>query len=76
MTGVQTCALPILLNAANEVAVAAFLDKQISFLAISCVIKAVLDVLPVSSVGCLDDVLVADAEARRAALQQINKISL
>lgn len=64
---------PAVLNAANEVAVAAFLDKQISFLSIPRVIEAVLDVLPVSTVDCLDDVLGADAEARRAAQQQIHK---
>lgn len=64
---------PAVLNAANEVAVAAFLDKQISFLSIPRVIEAVLDALPVGIVGCLDDVLGADAEARRAAQQQIQK---
>ena len=64
---------PAILNAANEVAVAAFLDKQISFLSIPRVIEAVLDALPVSPVGCLEDVLGADAEARRAAQQQVRK---
>ena len=64
---------PAMLNAANEVAVAAFLDKQISFLSIPRVIEAVLDALPVSTVGSLDDVLGADAEARRAARQQIGQ---
>jgi 1-deoxy-D-xylulose-5-phosphate reductoisomerase len=66
---------PAVLNAANEVAVAAFLDKQISFLSIPRVIEAVLDALPVGTVGCLDDVLGADAEARRAAQQQLKKSS-
>jgi len=66
---------PAVLNAANEVAVAAFLDKQISFLSIPRVIKSVLDALPVGIVGCLDDVLGADAEARRAAQQQLKKSS-
>ncbi|HSM98137.1 MAG TPA: 1-deoxy-D-xylulose-5-phosphate reductoisomerase [Gallionella sp.] len=64
---------PAVLNAANEVAVAAFLDKQISFLSIPRVIEAVLDALPVTPVGCLDDVLGADAEARRVARQQLQK---
>jgi 1-deoxy-D-xylulose-5-phosphate reductoisomerase len=64
---------PAVLNAANEEAVAAFLDRRISFLAIPRVIEAVLDTLPVSAVRCLDDVLGADAEARRAAQQQIEK---
>ena len=64
---------PAVLNAANEVAVAAFLDRQISFLSIPRVIKAVLDALPAGTVGCLDDVLGADAEARRVAQQQIQR---
>ncbi|WP_435626543.1 1-deoxy-D-xylulose-5-phosphate reductoisomerase [Candidatus Ferrigenium straubiae] len=62
---------PAMLNAANEVAVAAFLDKRISFLAIPRVIEAVLDALPAGNVGSIDDVLGADAEARRAAQRQI-----
>jgi len=66
---------PAALNAANEVAVAAFLDKQISFLAIPRIIEAVLDALPVSTVGCMDDVLGADADARHAAQQQVQKSS-
>ncbi|MBI3479896.1 MAG: 1-deoxy-D-xylulose-5-phosphate reductoisomerase [Nitrosomonadales bacterium] len=66
---------PAVLNAANEVAVAAFLDKQISFLSIPRVIETVLDALPVSVVGCLDDVLVADAEARCTAQRQIQQLA-
>jgi 1-deoxy-D-xylulose-5-phosphate reductoisomerase len=65
---------PALLNAANEVAVAAFLDGQISFLAIPAVIEAVLDSLPVVAVESLDDVLGADAEARISARQQIDRL--
>lgn len=67
---------PALLNAANEVAVAAFLDRRIPFLSIPRVIAAVLDALPVRTVGSLDDVLDADAEARRAAQQHIGQGSL
>jgi 1-deoxy-D-xylulose-5-phosphate reductoisomerase len=66
---------PAVLNAANEVAVAAFLDRQISFLAIPAVIGAVLDILPVVVVEGLEDVLGADAEARLVAQQQIEKLS-
>jgi 1-deoxy-D-xylulose-5-phosphate reductoisomerase len=65
---------PAVLNAANEVAVAAFLDRQISFLSIPRVIRAVLDELSVRDVVSLEDVLGADAEARQAAQQQIRKI--
>ncbi|MCX7193056.1 MAG: 1-deoxy-D-xylulose-5-phosphate reductoisomerase [Proteobacteria bacterium] len=64
---------PAVLNAANEIAVAAFLDNKISFLSIPAVVEDVLNALPVNSVTCLDDVLEADACARRAAE---NKISL
>lgn len=65
---------PAILNAANEVAVAAFLAKQISFLSIPRVIETVLDSLQVNAVGSLDDVLGADAEARRAAQQRIGQL--
>ena len=62
---------PALLNAANEVAVAAFLDKQISFLAIPRLIEEVLAAQPVMMVNTLDDVLAADAAARAAAQEII-----
>jgi 1-deoxy-D-xylulose-5-phosphate reductoisomerase len=65
---------PAVLNAANEEAVASFLDRQISFLSIPRVIRAVLDELSVRDVVSLEDVLFADAEARQAAQKQIRKI--
>ena len=65
---------PAVLNAANEVAVAAFLDQQIAFLSIPRVIEAVLNQLQVSTVSSLGDVLDADAEARSAADQFIRKL--
>jgi 1-deoxy-D-xylulose-5-phosphate reductoisomerase len=58
---------PAVLNAANEAAVAAFLDGRIPFLAISNVIREVLDALPSAPVNGLDDVLNADAAARAVA---------
>jgi len=64
---------PAVLNAANEVAVDAFLEKRIAFLDIPRIIAAVLDALPVRTVRSLDDVLGADAEARGAAQQQLRK---
>ena len=67
---------PAVLNAANEVAVAAFLAKQIPFLAIPRVIASVLNELPVTAVVSLDDVLGADADARRAASKQIQQLNL
>lgn len=65
---------PATLNAANEVAVAAFLDKQIFFLSIPRVIEAALEELPVNAVRSLDDVLTADVDARRVAVQQIERM--
>lgn len=59
---------PAILNAANEVAVAAFLDRQISFRAIPGVIERVLTQLPMSPADNLDTILAADQAARKAAL--------
>ncbi|MBS1188722.1 MAG: 1-deoxy-D-xylulose 5-phosphate reductoisomerase [Rhodocyclaceae bacterium] len=58
---------PAILNAANEVAVESFLDRRLPFLGIPRLIAATLDAVPVKAEGSLDDVLAADAEARRLA---------
>ncbi|MCX7172524.1 MAG: 1-deoxy-D-xylulose-5-phosphate reductoisomerase [Proteobacteria bacterium] len=58
---------PTLLNAANEVAVAAFLAGRLPFLKIADVIAAVLDRIPVSDLPDLDAVMSVDAEARVTA---------
>ncbi|MGH8671287.1 MAG: 1-deoxy-D-xylulose-5-phosphate reductoisomerase [Burkholderiales bacterium] len=60
---------PITLNAANEVAVAAFLDGRISFAAIARLIERTLNRVETSEVRALDDVLVTDREARAIAQQ-------
>ncbi len=65
---------PAVLNAANEVAVAAFLDRQISFLAIPRLIEEVLAALPVVAVNTLDDVLSADAAARKVTLERVRQM--
>lgn len=64
---------PAILNAANEVAVAAFLDRKISFNAIPTIITAALDTLPVTAVDTLADALAADAQARGFAEQVITE---
>ena len=64
---------PAILNAANEVAVAAFLDRQLPFLGIFRLNEAVLAALPAGPEGSLGDVLAADAEARRLAGQLITE---
>ena len=60
---------PAVLNAANEIAVEAFLGGRLSFLAISRLIEATLERVPVHAEGSLDDVFAADLEARRMAQQ-------
>ena len=58
---------PSLLNAANEVAVQAFLDGRLNFTRITAVIDQVMQQVQSAPVTALDDVLEADAAARRAA---------
>jgi 1-deoxy-D-xylulose-5-phosphate reductoisomerase len=58
---------PAILNAANEVAVASFLERRLPFPGIPRLIEATLAALPAGAEGSLDDVLAADAEARRIA---------
>jgi 1-deoxy-D-xylulose-5-phosphate reductoisomerase len=60
-------AAPAVLNAANEVAVARFLDGVIRFTEIPRLIEAVLERCPAGAVKTLADVLDADREARRCA---------
>ena len=63
---------PAVLNAANEVAVQAFLDKQISFSRISAVIAETLSRVPAAPVDTLESLLAQDSKARdqaRALLQ-------
>ena len=62
---------PTVLNAADEVAVAAFLDERIPFTGIAAVIERVLEEMPAAPVGHFDDLFAADAEARRRSDEQI-----
>jgi len=67
--------LPCALNAADEIAVAAFLEKRLPFLGIAAVIEKVLDKMPRTSLHSISDVLEADAEARRLARLEIQLVS-
>ncbi len=58
---------PIVLNAANEVAVAAFLDKKIRFTDIARVCRKLLEQFTEHAPSSLEDILSADAEARARA---------
>ncbi|MBP1123383.1 MULTISPECIES: 1-deoxy-D-xylulose-5-phosphate reductoisomerase [Pseudomonas] len=64
---------PAMLNAANEVAVAAFLDGRIRYLEIAGIIEEVLDHEPVTAVEGLDAVFAADAKARLLAGQWLER---
>jgi 1-deoxy-D-xylulose-5-phosphate reductoisomerase len=64
-------ALPCALNAADEVAVAAFLEHRLPFLGIAEVIERVLARTPRTRFASMDDVLQADAEARRFAQEEV-----
>jgi 1-deoxy-D-xylulose-5-phosphate reductoisomerase len=58
---------PCAYNAANEVAVAAFLDGRLSFLGIADVVEAALEAADGAPARDLDDLIEADAAARRVA---------
>jgi len=62
---------PALLNAANEVAVAAFLEQRIGFRQIDRVIAAVMDELPQGAASSIEAVMAQDALARAAATRII-----
>jgi 1-deoxy-D-xylulose-5-phosphate reductoisomerase len=55
---------PTVLNAANEVAVAAFLDKRIGFADITRVVATALDDMPTASARSLESLLACDREVR------------
>lgn len=58
---------PTILNAANEVAVGAFLAGRMSFLGIVRLVRDVLDRLPSAKIGSLEAIRETDAAARRVA---------
>lgn len=64
---------PARLNAANEVAVAAFLERRICFPEIARIIEDTLDREPSAAVENLDAVLAADARARALANDWLNR---
>ncbi|VXB53323.1 1-deoxy-D-xylulose 5-phosphate reductoisomerase [Luteimonas sp. 9C] len=63
---------PALLNAVNEVAVSAFLQGRLRFLAIPALVGHVLDTLPAAAAASLAVLRDADARARSAALRAID----
>ncbi len=67
---------PIVLNAANEVAVAGFLSGRLAFARISGVVEEVLARITPGRVRTLEDVLAADAQARAEAEQQLGAVAV
>ncbi len=65
--GAQPCAF----NAADEIAVAAFLEGQLPFLGIAQVIEKTLKRMPKVHPSNIEDVLAADREARRLATEEV-----
>ena len=56
---------PVVLNAANEIAVAAFLDKRIRFTAIAELIERALAAQPATALTSIEQCVAVDAETRR-----------
>ncbi|QOZ97813.1 1-deoxy-D-xylulose-5-phosphate reductoisomerase [Stutzerimonas stutzeri] len=64
---------PAMLNAANEVAVDAFLNRRIRFTEIASIIDDVLNREASVPTDCLEDVLTADRQAREVAVSWLNR---
>ena len=68
--------LPVVLNAANEVAVARFLEGKIGFTAISQVIERTMDAHPPAEVTTLEQVRAVDTWARECSLEVARAVEL
>ena len=68
-------ARPAILNAANEIAVAGFLDGQIGFMAIPAVVESVLEQYDAPAPSTVQDVLDIDEEARRLARRKMEAVA-
>jgi len=67
---------PCVLNAADEVAVAAFLERRIPFTAIAEVVERTLEAMPATVPGHFDDLYAADAEARDRARELVQAVKV
>jgi 1-deoxy-D-xylulose-5-phosphate reductoisomerase len=65
---------PAILNAANEVAVEAFLAEQIGFMDIPHIIESVLSAATIESVESIAQLVAVDAQARQAATAQMKAL--
>jgi 1-deoxy-D-xylulose-5-phosphate reductoisomerase len=67
---------PCVLNAADEVAVEAFLSDRIPFTAIAEVVERALEALPADPVGHFEELFAADAQARRLAGSLVEEVGV
>jgi len=67
--------MPAVLNAANEIAVASFLDSRLGFLDIPSVIETVMEKHDPEAAGSLETVIAADQWARRAAEEAVERLA-
>jgi 1-deoxy-D-xylulose-5-phosphate reductoisomerase len=67
---------PLVLNAANEVAVAAFLDERLTFTTIAKVVEATLERRAGGTVQDLEDILAQDAAARETASALVEEMTV
>lgn len=65
---------PAIFNAANEIAVAAFLARNIRFDQIALVISSTMKALPATGLSSLEQILMIDKQARDIAGQTINAL--
>jgi len=65
---------PCVLNASDEVAVDAFLDRRIPYTAIAEVVERTLEALPPTTPGHFEDLFAVDAEARERAAELITQV--
>lgn len=66
---------PCILNAANEVAVAAFIAGQVGFLDIATIVAETLGAIASGPVGSLAEVVAIDAEARAGARAAVARLA-
>lgn len=67
--------MPCILNAANEVAVQAFLDRRIRFTDMPRLVRKVMDKVPYTSAPTLEDLISTNAETLRMAREALASIT-
>ena len=67
-------AAPAVFNAANEVAVEAFLKGMVTFTGIAIVVEAALEAMEGTAAATLDEVLAADRTARSRAAAEVERM--